>query len=52
MASSKLTWINFYMYYPGDVNWTLACDLVSGRICLTNVAERKRIVVVHHLGHR
>ena len=41
MASDKLTWINFYMYYPGDVNWTLACDLVSGRVCLTSVAERK-----------
>ncbi len=41
MASDKLTWISFYTYCPGDANWTLACDLVSGRICLTSVAERK-----------
>lgn len=41
MASDKLTWISFYTYCPGDTNWTLACDLVSGRVCLTSVAERK-----------
>lgn len=49
MASDKLTWINFYMYYPGDVNWTLACDLVSGRVCLTSVAEREIRKIERHL---
>lgn len=41
MAADKLTWINFYTYCPSDINWTLACDLISGHVCLTNVAERK-----------
>ncbi|WP_102372550.1 hypothetical protein [Enorma phocaeensis] len=40
MASDKLAWIDFYAFSPGDVKWTLACDLVSGRVCLTSFDER------------
>ena len=41
MAPDKLTWIDFHSCCWGYEWWTLACDLVSGRICLTSVAERK-----------
>lgn len=41
METNKLTWIDFHAFCKGDEHWTLACDLVSGRICLTSHAERK-----------
>lgn len=37
----KLTWIHFHAFCWGDERWTLACDLLSGRVCLTSHAERK-----------
>lgn len=41
VATDKLTWIDFHSRCRGYEWWTMSCDLVSGRVCLASIAERK-----------